>query len=286
MWSFRTTSLVACFLIGIRMGCGAPESPGEFVARVGDAYLSAEELGLALQDLHSFHDSTGARQQIIDQWITQELLYQEARARNLEQDENVRRQLEASQRAVLIDAYVQELYTEDIAPPSDSDLQSYYDLNRDRLRLREPFVQIRYLSTANPDTAREARQHLQAATTAGTIDSLWLPLVQRFASDPEGSQALSMTYYPERHLLTDLLAVNRLLPRLQANQISAIIETDSMFHIVQLVARAPAGAIPERSWIEDEIHRQLLLDERKQLYVRHVQRLRNEALSENSLEIK
>jgi hypothetical protein len=59
-----------------------------------------------------------------------------------------------------------------------------------------------------------------------------------------------------------------------------------MFHVVQLVERIPARTIPEPAWIEDELVRRLVIQGRKQLYARQVQRLRNEALAREDLEIR
>jgi hypothetical protein len=48
----------------------------------------------------------------------------------------------------------------------------------------------------------------------------------------------------------------------------------------------PAGEVPELSWIEDEVRRQVEIQSRKQMVARHVQRLRNEAQARDELEIR
>jgi hypothetical protein len=68
--------------------------------------------------------------------------------------------------------------------------------------------------------------------------------------------------------------------------VTPVIETDGLAHLLQLVDRVPAGAIPELAWIEDQVRRQLTIDARKQMYERQVQRLRTEALSRDALVIR
>ena len=51
-------------------------------------------------------------------------------------------------------------------------------------------------------------------------------------------------------------------------------------------AIASVGSIPELTWIEEQVRRQLTIDARKQMYERQVQRLRTEALSRDALVIR
>ncbi|NBC16532.1 MAG: peptidyl-prolyl cis-trans isomerase [Bacteroidetes bacterium] len=276
--------LLLCLMVV--SACGNQTPPEDYVARVGDAYLTQQELSEALADMPPRRDSAGARTQVIDRWVTNELLYQEAQRRNLRAVPDVRRRIEESERSVLIDALVSRVYEEDLDTPSAAEINAYYQRNRDRLRLREPFVRVRYLSTTAPDSAEAARRLLRDALRQDAADSLWPGIVQRFALDSEAALTLADTYYPERSLFAQYPALRDLMPRLGTGEVAPVIEADSLHHVLHLVDRAPAGTIPELAWIEDDVQRQLLIDARKQMYARHVQRLRNRALSRNALEAR
>jgi hypothetical protein len=46
----------------------------------------------------------------------------------------------------------------------------------------------------------------------------------------------------------------------------------------------PAGTLPEFEWVNDEIRERVVLQRRKQMYSRQVERLRNRARTSGALE--
>ncbi|HEX7072305.1 MAG TPA: hypothetical protein VF190_15940, partial [Rhodothermales bacterium] len=85
-------------------GCGGEEEHPDFVARVEDQYLTREDLEDALQSMPGRLDSAEAREQIIEQWVTNALLVGEATRRGLRNTDEVRRLLEENERSVLASA--------------------------------------------------------------------------------------------------------------------------------------------------------------------------------------
>ncbi len=269
----------------LAVGCAQPASPDAFVARVDNAYLTEEEVSAALANLPQGLDSVETRRQFINQWVTNELLFQEALRSNLRSQEDVQRRLAESERAVLIDALVSQLFEQSSASTSQAEMTAYFELNKEQLRLREPFVRVRYLYTTDADSARLARRLLLQSSTA-TADSVWSALTQRFAQDPRVSQSLAANYIPESRLFMEQPVLRERLGQLNARQTAPLFESNGYTHLLQLTDRVAAGSLPELSWIEDQVRRQLTLDTRKQMYERQVQRLRTEALSREVLVVK
>jgi len=69
-------------------------------------------------------------------------------------------------------------------------------------------------------------------------------------------------------------------------EVAPVTRADSLYHVVQLVRRVPAGTSPELSWVAPEIRRRLEMRARKQMVAREVQRLRNEAQARDALDIR
>lgn len=149
-------------------------------------------------------DSTEASQQVIEQWITNQLLYQEALRRGLRNDPEVQRLLEENERSVLISALLERLYQEEEAgeegQPGPAEVQAYYERYKEQLRLREPYVRVRYLHTTREEDARTVHRTLREATAVS--DSLWEALVDRYADNPEEARLLASRYFPESRLFT------------------------------------------------------------------------------------
>ncbi len=277
-------SLVPAFALSFAIvaGCqpdGEPEPP---VARVGSAVLQEEDLQASLSTIPNTADSVDARQQLVDRWIDSELLYQEALRRNLSAESSVQRRLDESARAVLIDAMVSQLMEEAEVEIRADEVLAYYERHKEQLRLREPFVQVQYLSGDDPDSLQLAHDMLRGAENA---DSLFLELVARFGEDASMSLSLASSFVPESQLFVGQPAVADAVRGLQPGEVASVLEVDEAFHLVRLVDRAGAGSVPEMAWVEDVIRQQLAVEARRKLYERRIQRLRMEALSRNRLQV-
>lgn len=255
------------------------------MARVGESYLTQEDLSEQLSKLPFQGDSLEARQQIIEQWVSGELLFREARRRGLRNDREVQRLLEENERSVMISALVARMYEETEEDYEPAELASYYERNKERLRLREPFVQVRYMATRSAEAAQEARTTLQEMARGDEGVEGWNRLVDQHAVDAGMSRALSSTFTAESRLFSSAPVLRARLANMREGEVAEV-TADSLHHVMQLVERAPSGAVPEIAWVEEELARRLLIQTRKQLYARQVQRLRNEALAREDLEIR
>lgn len=266
-------------------GCREADVPDEFVARVGERELLQSEVERAIRNIPVPRDSIEARQQIVEQWVTNELMHQEALRRGLQEDEEVRRLIEESERAVLVNALLSRMYEENVIEPTAAEKQAYFESHREQLRLRESFARVRYLRAASRGNAEAARELLQQAAPAER-DSVWTIAIDQYASNETLSREISTNYYPESRIFLDQPELRAAFSDLLGGELAPVIESDSAFHVVQLVERVPGGTIPEPAWIDEELVRRLVIQGRKQLYARQVQRLRNEALAREDLEVR
>ena len=266
-------------------GCGQAEAPPEYVARVGEQYLTRADVDALLSPLPAGQDTTEVRERLVQQWVTQALLYREAARRGLGDDPDVQRRLRENERSVLVSALLDELYREEAAPVSPAAMQTYFQQHREQLRLREPFVRVRHLATASEAEATSARRQMRDAPPA-SADSLWQALARDVARDPQAAVALSSTYHPEARLFTTQPALAQALGGLRPGDVAPVLAADGLFHVLQLVDRVPAGTVPELGWVEAELRERLAIEARKQMVERQVQRLRNEAMAREDLEIR
>jgi hypothetical protein len=273
-------ALILVFLVG----CRSSPTDQPYVARVGENVLTQEELSLQLSALPVLDDSLEARQQIIEQWVSSQLLYREARRRGLRNDPAVQRMIEENERSVLVSALVSRMYDTEEPEFDPAELEAYYERNRERMLLREPFVNVRFLAVRDRARADNARSEL-AALGFEDVDE-WNTLVATYAVDPEESRALADVYVAESRIFASAPQLRAALSRLSPRQTSGVIDGDTLAFVVQLLDRAPSGTIPELEWVEDEVRRRLTIEARKQMYARQVQRLRNEALAREDLEIR
>lgn len=280
----RTGVITVVLLAGI-LGCQSPELDDPHVARVGDAYLTRSSLQASMTRLAVGLDTTEVSRQLIDHWVTSELLYQEARRLRLETRADIREKLEESERAVLIQSIVELYHTQEEATLSPIEISTYFESNKENMRLLEPFVQVRHFHTTDSDSARMAANLLNQATRS-EADSVFDYLAMRFAVDAVAAAALARNFYPERSLFVTRPAIRNVLGALTPGRTARVIESDTTWHVLQLVDRAPEGSLPELIWIEDHLREQLLIQWRKQNYASAVQKLRTEADARDDIEIR
>lgn len=272
-------------------GCRSEPLPPDAAAQVGSAVLTLADLDAALSVLPPGTDSTFARRQVVEQWVSTQLLAHEAGRRGLRDTPEVQQLLAESERQILADAMLSALYDEHRSGPSSSEIQAYYERHRDRLRLREPFVRVRFVETRAESQAEAARQAMQDAMRSGgsaaARDSLFALTARRFAADTTSSLALADSYIPQARLTRQSgPAPWGIVAQMGPGEISPVLAaSDSSFLVVQLVDRVPAGAEPELAWIEDEVRRRLLIQHRQQAIAREVERLRLEAEARGDLRV-
>jgi hypothetical protein len=275
--------LVVSLLAAGLLGCESETKPKSYVARVGNHYLTQSEFDRKLDGMAPVPDSTQARQQIIEQWIRQTLLLREAERLNLEEDSEVQRQLKKRRKSTLVTAMTNRLYQNANIEPSDEEVRTYFERHQDKLALREPYVRVRHLATSSRDSARSARRQLRQKRDA-EIDSVWARLARTYARSPRRALELSDRFLPEGRLFAQLPYVQDELTALQEGQVAPVIRDNDQFHVLQLVRRIPEGTPPKLRWMEPEIRRRLRIRNRKQMYAREVQRLRNKAAANDLIE--
>lgn len=281
----RPASRLLVFLAAVALaGCGGePEQTG-FVARVGDRYLTVDELGQAVSSDRHGLDSAEVARRYIEQWTNSELLVAEAIRRGLRGDPVVRNRVEESERSILISALVDQLYANSLTEPSPGEVRAYFESHRDQLGLLEPYVRVRYLQLTNRDSAAVAARDLASIDTSDT--ATWNALAERFSVDPAAVRDLAGTYAAETRLMADLPRVREFVHRLSPGRVSPVIEDGGLYHVVQVVDRVPAGTLPRMEWIEPILIQRLQIEGRKQLFARMVQDLRNEATARDLLEVR
>jgi parvulin-like peptidyl-prolyl isomerase len=194
--------------------------------------------------------------------------------------------LEENERSVLISALLARLYDEEEAVPDEQALRGYYEQNKDRLRLTEPFVRVRYLMTESEDSALAAVALMESLDETAAADSSWRRIARRFTVDSTGASTLSSSFYPEGRILSTIPGISAAIEQLAPGQVISPFEMNGRYHVIQLIERLSVGALPEMPLMEEQLRARIAIENRKQLYARQVQRLRNEALAREELVVR
>jgi hypothetical protein len=246
-------------------GCAKRTREATIVARVDQAVLTTSELPPVAD---SSAEARRQAREFVNDWITSELLFQEAMHRGL--SDSVQLQLAAVRRRLLIDALLnQELYAGDTSLVNERDLHELYDAEGKRFLLREDVARISYVLFAGRDAANEFRTRVlrgvswNDAVRQMSIDSVLNPQILQVADQQYFTKS---TMYPE-----ELWKLARTLPR---EEVSFAVTTQNGTYVLILHNFKKQGDVPEWDFIRNEIRERLLIEQRRQKYETLVARLR------------
>jgi|GEM_PF-293601 len=278
----RYPLLISIAVMSLLLGaCQSSDESASYVARVYDATLTQDELASMMRTVGLQRDSADVADQLIAQWVRNELLYHEAQRRGLRSSDEVQRQLRENERTVLINALVSALYDEDLSVPRDEEVSAYFERHQEQLRLRQPYVHVYFAQTSNMAGADSLEAFFASAEWP---DRVWQRLTQQYAQDPGLSTDLASTYIPQRHLFPSNERLQNRVASMAPGTVERI-EADDTITLLFLRDRAEAGTLPEKAWVADEIRERLAIQARKQSFARQVQRLHIEAESRDHLDI-
>lgn len=283
----RTLLFFAPLLLIAAAACSNEEAPGDgFAARVGDQRLNETEIADALTDLPLGLDSVTARQQVIEQWVRNRLLVEEAHRQGIAQREDVQQQLEESEQSVLVASLIDSFFETNAEEPTDAEVQEYFDRNVATLSLREPYLRVRLLKSEDEGDIRAIRTALIRNANSPFADSLWNLTVNEYADDAEGAHTLSQSFIPQSRLFGLDEGIAQAIRTLPAGGTSEVFESGGYYQVVQVVERIAAGTTPELEWIRDELTRRLAIEKRNSMLIRQIEQLKNEAEADGRLEIR
>lgn len=123
----------------------APDLSQVPVVTVGDKTLYMDELNNTVPRTLSSQDSTAAADAYIKMWINDQLLYDKAK-KNIVNKEEIERLIENYRKTLISNLYQEQLLKEHLLKSvSDAELQSFYEQNKDKLKLKENIIKGLYL---------------------------------------------------------------------------------------------------------------------------------------------
>jgi hypothetical protein len=137
---------IIALLISVAAVSCQTEHKGEPIARVYDKYLYKDDLKNIFLSNVSPEDSILIAKAYIEKWIQTQLLLKQAELNLSDNEKNVARQLEDYRASLLIHKYEQAFINQKIDTiVSDSEVEEYYNLNKDNFVLTEPIVKALYI---------------------------------------------------------------------------------------------------------------------------------------------
>lgn len=264
--------LPAGLLFGVLLlaaGCTGTDKQRTYVARVGTAELTAD-------DLRYMADSTvtagRSPREAVNDWIVNELLFQEAARRGLTAAESYRRQVDDAKKRLAIAALLdQELYApDDTVLVNNAAVDAAYEASPDEYVLHEDVVLASYIMFAERDAANGFR----SAVLRGMN---WSDAVREARRDPKTSSLVLQTAYRQYFTQATMFPPElwKLARSLGRDEVSFVLQTSRGYFVVRSNGIRRQGEAPDLEYVRSEIRQRLLVTERRARYERLVENLRS-----------
>jgi len=255
--------------IAVLVGCQKPQQPRTPIARIDNRTLTLEEIEAR------FDSSRGISQaqvhEYIQRWLTNELLYQEAVRRGLDQTDELETRLEDIHRQLAINALLeQEVYDEASQASADEEIRSYYESNRGQFLLTQDVALVSFIFFKDRDEANTFRMRVMRGTA-------WSAARRDLFADPVRASGVVMqadsSYYTSSTLLPSELW--RIISSIARREPSFPVRTDEGFCILIVWKFTRQGDAADLAYVRDEIRSRLAINRRQQTMDKLLENLRS-----------
>jgi hypothetical protein len=260
------------FLFGVLAlaACSEEQKKDDFVARVNESYLTREDFA-SLVDTSNLNSAQ--KEQLIKDWIHQEILFQKAEKEGITGRDEYNRILKKSSNelaaAMLIDDYAS---SEEIKY-SDEDIINYFEANKNYFNAESNLYLLNKVVFNNEDKAIKFRML--------ALESDWQKAISVFANDSSLLKNSTSALIDENNIYP--VQLSRIINDFYPEEISIVFtEKPGYYSVVQLLSKYNKEKIPPFEIIKSNVIKRFLAEKKKMI----VEEYLKELYSQNEIEIK
>ncbi len=227
------TVLVFALCVFFMIRASLPQPPTVVVARIGNRVITQQELQYRLGKLPPYYRDIAQNnmKQFVEDMVKDELLYQEATARGLQRNKDVREILKEAEKKIVITRLIKELIDDTIVV-SDDEIQAYYA----------------DYAHAFMTPAKTRVSHILFADEASAVSVLvrlrrgedFEKLAQQYSIDITRERGGDIGFFTEGSLIPEF---EKACMGLEVGALSEIIKTQFGYHIIKVTERLPAQPV-------------------------------------------
>ena len=234
-------------------GCGPQRDASEIVARVGDVVLTEAELADQLPDQLDEELAAVERSQCIENWVGEELIYQEGLDLEVHEKAHVQRLIEQARRDLVVASYLDSVLANRPVDVSNEAVDEYYRAHRtDFLRTRAE-TRAQHILLANRGDAVALRGELMQGDS-------FEKAAEEYSLDQETKMAGGDLGYFNADDLPELWETCR---NLSPGTVSNPVPAERGYHLVRVLAHEPAGSVMALEQVRSEIVDRIVFEEHR-----------------------
>ncbi len=221
--------LFMALTISMVSGC-AKKSTGDVVATVNGTPITVTMLETKIEKLPQYYQTfaAGHKNEIVNEMIVEELLYNEAKKRKLDRDPDIKSLINDATKKILISMIVEEEVKKS-APVSEDDVKAYYEDNKEKYVVPE-MIKASHVLTSTEEEAEKAKGELDRGAEFAAV-------AQEYSKDLTKDRGGDLGYFSKDQMIPEF---EKAAFSLNIGQTSGIIKTRFGYHIIKLTDRKPA----------------------------------------------
>ncbi|HCR19078.1 MAG TPA: hypothetical protein DIU35_16490 [Candidatus Latescibacteria bacterium] len=248
-FSLNFSILLAAFLL-VPTGCQSPPE-GDVAARVGEVKLTGADIDARVPVQLAGQVAPQDRRRIVERWVEEELLYQEALRRKIDQDPAVSSRVSRAVRELVIAELLEQDFRSD-AEISDDEIQVYYEAQQEEFIRNTQEIRVRHILVKSKGDLYRVRKRLRSG-------ELFDQVAREESGDISAGSGGDLGYFTEEMVDKAFWAA------CQKAKLGRQIRTVTPLgrHIIEVLDRREAGDPKDLTEVWSEI-RQRILTERRQ----------------------
>ncbi|MDZ7372969.1 MAG: peptidyl-prolyl cis-trans isomerase [candidate division KSB1 bacterium] len=232
------------------------------LARVGSATLDLGALRTAWADTLSGDMQRAALRRVVQNWIEDQLLAQEAVRRGLAEDPAIDHELERLRSQLLANVALERLLP-DTFRVSEEEIRAYYEANRDAYRRTEDEVRVQQILVSQRFLAQEIYDRASQGED-------FAALAKQYSQGPLAERGGDVGFVPVSYLPEKL---RRAVVAARPGSLLRPLPLEDGFLVVKVLALAPAGSYRELDEVRPRIEMELKRRKHEEAYRRLIQEL-------------
>ena len=201
----------------------------------------------------------------IQQWIENELIYQDALINELDKEKVFKKELEKQKRDILIKNYLDNFYSKKYEI-SDSEAQQYYEDNKDSYELADDEVKALHILANTKKEADDARKRIRAGEDFEEV-------AKEISIDYLEKRRIDLGYFTREKIIPEIRSI--FYNRNKVGSIPRPIKSEFGYHLVKIIDKRSKGSVKPFDEVKDQIVNRLKSMKRNEEYRDLIVELRN-----------
>ena len=236
----------------------------KILATVSDREITQNDLQRLFRSLGpergAQFNSAEVQKRLLEELITQELLYVDAKEKNLDKDAEFETEVE-KMKTELLKQYALRRMFENIEI-ADEEAFNYYKENKNEFKAPDT-IRAKHILVDDADKANQIYWDLKKGL-------FFEEAAKRYSSCPSAASGGDLDYFAKGQMVPEF---EKAAFALEINEISKPVQTQFGYHIIKLVDRKKAG-FSDFDQVKDEIMQALTANKQNQMYMEESKRLR------------